>query len=141
MKQKIFLLMALMAAAITFSACSSDDDDNNANSAIVGTWYTEDDGYSEEITFQKNGTVSSTTASLRYSSIRYRDGGTYSLNGNKLTIHWTKWETWDNESSSWRTNGEDDETVVITISISDNKLIFLSMEGEESYTPVVYTRQ
>ena len=29
MKQKIILLMALIAATITFCACSSDDDDND----------------------------------------------------------------------------------------------------------------
>lgn len=140
MKQKIFLFMALLAATITFCACSSDDD-NNENSPIVGTWYSEDNGYSDMITFQKNGAVSAITTSLQYSSIRYRDTGTYSLNGNKLTIHWTKWETWNNESNSWRTNNEDEETVVITISISNNKLTFLSMEGEEDYDPIVYTRQ
>lgn len=132
--------MALLVAAITFSACSSDDDDNN-NSSIVGTWYTEDNGYSDEITFQKNGTVSAITTSLQYSSLKYRDSGTYHLNGNKLTIHWTRLETWDNGSKVWRITDEYDETIVITITLSDNKLTFLSMEGEEDYSPIVYTRR
>lgn len=43
MKQKIFLLMALIAATITFNACSSSDDDNNDEPQTktyseVGVW-------------------------------------------------------------------------------------------------------
>lgn len=58
MRQKTILLMALIAAIITFSACSSDDDDNKiSTSSLVGKWYAEDEGYCCEFQFNANGTL------------------------------------------------------------------------------------
>lgn len=142
MKQNFILLMTLMAAIITFSACSSDDDDNaGSNSSIIGTWYGEDDGYGTEFQFTSSGTVTATETMLSTPTSRVRDTGSYSLNGNKLTIRWTKSETWNNLSQKWVTDDEETETVVLTIGISGNKLTFYSMEGEEDEEPIVFTRR
>lgn len=137
MRHKIFLLLALLAATITFTACSSDDDnEKQGNTKIVGTWTTNTDGYTDEIRFLSNGTC--------YENIpadEYRYTGSYKLNGNKLTIRWTKGESWNSCTKSWETDDEEPETVVITIGINGNKLTFYSMEGEEDNDPVVYTRK
>lgn len=142
MKQKFILLMTLIAAVITFSACSSDDDDKaSSNSPIVGTWYGEDGGYATEFLFTSGGAVTATETKLSVPTSRVRDTGTYRLNGNKLTIRWTKFEIWNNFTQKWVTDDEEVETVVLTIGINGNKLTFYSMEGEEDGDPIVYTRR
>lgn len=131
-----------MAAVVCIglSACSSDDDDkDNSPSSIVGTWVHSEDGDTETIEFKKDGTVTDVDS---YGSSRDRSTGTYRLNGNKLIINWTKWEEWNSQTNSWEVDeDEEPETVVITIKIEGNKLTLLSMEGEEDYESVVYTRQ
>ena len=65
MRQKLFLLLALFAATITFGACSSDDDgDKTSAESLVGTWYCEMDGYGCEFQFTADGTVTYTVVEL-----------------------------------------------------------------------------
>ena len=94
--KKLFLIVAAMFAAVSFSACSDDDDKMNPNN-IIGTWQIieihENDSYSDEIwptesdyytyTFNENGTA----------ILKWHDGSNeeynynYSINGNVLTMN------------------------------------------------------
>lgn len=86
-------MLAMMVAALSFTACGSDDDEidngGDSNASIVGTWelisfdvvkgsnYL-DDGLNtgDRITFKSDGTYYSTDG----------DRGIWKLNGNTLTI-------------------------------------------------------
>lgn len=123
MKQKIILLMALIAATITFSACSSDDDDDKVStSSLVGKWYAEDEGYGCEFQFNANGTLTYIETMLDAPTSKVRDSGTYKLDANKLTLHWTKSETWSNYSQQWIVDDTSTETAVVKISLKGNQL-------------------
>lgn len=123
MKQKIILLMALIAATITFSACSSDDDDDKVStSSLVGKWYAEDEGYGCEFQFNADGTLTYIETMLDAQTSKVRDSGTYKLDGNKLTLHWTKSETWSNYSQQWIVDDTSTETAVVRISLRGNQL-------------------
>ena len=94
--KKLFLIMAAMFAAVSFSACSDDDDKDVNPNQIIGTWQViecqETDRDSDEIwptpndyytyTFKDNGTA----------ILKWHDGSnevynyTYSINGNMLTM-------------------------------------------------------
>ena len=95
--KKLFLIVAAMFAAVSFSACS-DDDDKDKDASIVGTWeYTHLTGYDNGVivvdkdipkddepmhylTFNSNGTWTE-----EYPNSGHTSKGTYSINGDKLT--------------------------------------------------------
>lgn len=141
MKQKIYFLMLLFASVFTLGSCSSDDEqDVDATSSIVGTWSTENDSRSEELQFLADGTCYE-NFSLTGTSARMRYTGSYSLNGNKLTIHWIKYQGWNPLDNSWMDVDTDPETIVVTVKITETTMTFLSMEGEKDNSPVIYTRK
>ncbi|WP_196011784.1 lipocalin family protein [Alistipes onderdonkii] len=94
--KKLFLIVAAMFAAVSFSACSDDDDNKINPNNIVGTWQIieihENDSYSDEkwptesdyytYTFSENGTA----------ILKWYDGSnevynyTYTIAGNELTL-------------------------------------------------------
>lgn len=142
MKQKIIFLMALIAATITFSACSSDDDDNKiSTSSIIGKWYTEDEGYGCEFQFNADGTLTYIETMLDAPTSKVRDSGTYKLDGNKLTLHWTKSETWSNYSQQWIVDDTSTETAVVKISLKGNQLTLYPDTPGDSSKPVTFTRE
>ena len=142
MKQKIIFLMALIAATITFSACSSDDDDNKiSTSSIIGKWYTEDEGYGCEFQFNADGTLTYIETMLDAPTSKVRDSGTYKLDGNKLTLHWTKSETWSNYSQQWVVDDTSTETAVVRISLKGNQLTLYPDKSDDSSKPVTFTRE
>ena len=142
MKQKIIFLMALIAATITFSACSSDDDDDKiSTSSLVGKWYTEDEGYGCEFQFNADGTLTYIETMLDAPTSKVRDSGTYKLDGNKLTLHWTKSETWSNYSQQWVVDDTSTETAVVRISLKGNQLILSPDDPGDSSKPVIFTRE
>ena len=142
MRQKIILLMALIAATITFSACSSDDDDDKVStSSLVGKWYAEDDGYGCEFQFNADGTLTYIETMLDAPTSKVRDSGTYKLDGNKLTLHWTKSETWSNYSQQWIVDDTSTETAVVRISLKGNKLTLSPDDPGDSSKPVTFTRE
>lgn len=131
--------MTLLAAVITFTACSSDDDSSISNS-IIGIWHTENDTRTEELQFLSDGTCYQ-ELDITGSSARLRYTGSYSLEGNKLTIHWIKYQGWNPLTYSWLDVDADPQTEVITIKITGSTLTFVSMNGKTVNTPVVYTRR
>lgn len=142
MKQKIIFLMALIAATITFSACSSDDDDNKiSTSSIIGKWYTEDEGYGCEFQFNADGTLTYIETMLDAPTSKVRDSGTYKLDGNKLTLHWTKSETWSNYSQQWVVDDTSTETAVVRISLKGNQLTLYPDKSDDSSKPVTFTQE
>lgn len=142
MKQKIILLMALIAVTITFSACSSDDDDNKiSTSSLVGKWYAEDEGYGCEFQFNADGTLTYIETMLDAPTSKVRDSGTYKLDGNKLTLHWAKSETWSNYSQQWVVDDTSTETAVVRISLKGNKLTLSPDDPGDSSKPVIFTRE
>lgn len=142
MKQKIILLMALIAATITFSACSSDDDDDKVStSSLVGKWYAEDEGYGCEFQFNADGTLTYIETMLDAQTSKVRDSGTYKLDGNKLTLHWTKSETWSNYSQQWVVDDTSTETAVVRISLRGNQLPLYPNTPGDSSKPVTFTRE
>ena len=142
MKQKIILLMALIAATITFSACSSDDDDDKVStSSLVGKWYAEDEGYGCEFQFKADGTLTYIETMLDAPTSKVRDSGTYKLDGNKLTLHWTKSETWSNYRQQWVVGDTSTETAVVKVSIKGNQLILYPDKTDDSSKPVTFTRK
>lgn len=141
MKQKIYLLMLLFVAVFTLGSCSSDDDENETTGAsIVGTWIDENDTSDGGLQFLSDGTCYDYFF-LPDLSARMRYVGRYTLNGNKLTIHWTKYQTWNQLINSWIDVDTDSEIVVITVKITKTTLTFISMEGEDYNSPVVYRRK
>lgn len=142
MKQKIILLMALIAATITFSACSSDnDDDNVSTSSLVGTWYGEDEGYGCEFEFKADGTVTYIETMRDAPTSKVRDSGTYQLDGNRLTLYWTQSETWSNYRLQWVVDDTSTETAVVKVSIKGNQLILYPDKTDDSSKPVTFTRK
>lgn len=142
MKQKIILLMALIAATITFSACSSDDDDDKVStSSLVGKWYAEDEGYGCEFQFNADGTLTYIETMLDATTSKVRDSGTYKLDANKLTLHWTKSETWSNYSQKWIVDDTSTETAVVKISLKGNQLTLSPDKSDDSSKPVTFTRE
>lgn len=142
MKQKIILLMALIAATITFSACSSDDDEDKVStSSLVGKWYAEDEGYGCEFQFNADGTLTYIETMLDAPTSKVRDSGTYKLDGNKLTLHWTKSETWSNYRQQWVVDDTSTETAVVKVSIKGNQLILYPDKTDDSSKPVTFTRK
>ena len=142
MRQKIILLMALIAATITFSACSSDDDDDKVStSSLVGKWYAEDEGYGCEFQFNADGTLTYIETMLDAPTSKVRDSGTYKLDGNKLTLYWAKSETWSNYSQQWVVDDTNTETAVVRISLKGNKLTLYPDDPGDSSKPVTFTRE
>ena len=142
MKQKIILLMALIAATITFNACSSDnDDDSVSTSSLVGTWYGEDQGYGCEFQFKADGTMTYIETMLDAPTSKVRDSGTYLLDGNRLTLHWTQSETWSNYRQQWVVDDTSTETTVDKVSIKGNQLTLYPDKSDDSSKPVTFTRK
>ena len=142
MKQKIILLMTLIAATITFSACSSDDDDDKiSTSSLVGKWYAKNEGYGCEFQFNADGTLTYIETMLDAPTSKVRDSGTYKLDGNKLTLHWTKSETWSNYSQQWVVDDTSTETAVVRISLKGNQLTLYPDKSDDSSKPVTFTQE
>lgn len=142
MKQKIILLMALIAATITFSACSSDDDDDKiSTSSLVGKWYAEDEGYGCEFQFNADGTLTYIETMLDAPTSKVRDSGTYKIDGNKLTLYWAKSETWSNYSQQWVVDDTSTETAVVRISLKGNQLTLSPDNPGDNSKPVIFTRE
>lgn len=142
MKQKIILLMALIAATITFSACSSDDDDDKVStSSLVGKWYAEDEGYGCEFQFNTDGTLTYIETMLDATTSKVRDSGTYKLDGNRLMLYWAKSETWSNYSQQWIVDDTSTETAVVKISLKGNQLTLYPDKSDDSSKPVTFTRE
>lgn len=72
---------------------------------------------------------------------KVRDSGTYKLDGNKLTLHWTKSETWSNYSQQWVVDDTSTETAVVRISLKGNKLTLYPDNPGDSSKPVTFTRE
>lgn len=143
MKQKIILLMALVAATITFCACSSDDDDDDKSSAssLVGTWYGVDNGYGCEFQFKADGTMTYIETMLDAPASKVRDSGTYQLDGNRLTLHWTKSETWSSYRQQWVVDDTSTETAIVKISLQGKQLTLYPNESDDGSKPVTFTRE
>lgn len=142
MRQKTILLMALIAATITFSACSSDDDDDKVStSSLVGKWYAEDEGYGCEFQFNADGTLTYIETMLDAATSKVLDSGTYKFDGNKLTLHWTKSETWSNYSQQWIVDDTSTETAVVKISLKGNQLTLYPGKSDDSSKLVTFTRE
>ena len=123
-----------------FTACSSDDNDNVVNSPIVGTWTTSNITETTELAFNANGSVIENSTLKRNGAIREYIGS-YSVNNDKLTINWEKYRDFNSVSREWSDYTTDRETVVITFTIKDKTLTFVSMEGEATFSPTYYTRK
>lgn len=136
---KNFLFLLAMLPIVLFTACSSDDD-NVVNSPIVGTWTTSDGAETAEITFRPNGSVTE-NSTLKWNGDMKEYVGSYSVNDGKLTINWEKRRRFNSVSKEWSGYTENKETVVITFSIKDNAMTFLSMRGETLDTPTYYTKK
>lgn len=142
MKQKIILLMALIAATITFCAFSSDDDDDKVStSSLVGKWYAEDEGYGCEFQFNADGTLTYIGTMLDATTSKVRDNGTYKLDGNRLMLYWAKSETWSNYSQQWIVDDTSTETAVVKISLKGNQLTLYPDTPGDSSKPVTFTRE
>lgn len=137
MKKSLFLI-GLLLSFISFSACSSSDD--KISSPIVGTWTTSDVMETSEITFNSNGTATENRTLKRNGAMR-EYVGTYGVVNNKLTINWKKYRDFNSVSREWSNYTNDEETVIITFSIKDDMLIFLSMDGEKEQNPIYHTRK
>ncbi|WP_212124786.1 hypothetical protein [Bacteroides pyogenes] len=137
MKKSLFLI-GLLLSFISFSACSSSDD--KISSPIVGTWITSDVMETSEITFNSNGTATENRTLKRNGAMR-EYVGTYGVVNNKLTINWKKYRDFNSVSREWSNYTNDEETVIITFSIKDDMLIFLSMDGEKEQNPIYHTRK
>lgn len=139
MKKYLLFLLAFLPMVL-FTACSSDDDDNVINSSIVGTWTTSDITETTELAFNANGSVIENSTLKRNGAIREYIGS-YSVNNDKLTINWEKYRDFNSVSKEWSDYTTDRETVIITFTIKDKTLTFVSMEGETTYSPIYYTRK
>ena len=125
---------------VVFTACSSDDNDNVVNSPIVGTWTTSNITETTELAFNANGSVIENSTLKRNGAIREYTGS-YSVDNDKLTINWEKYRDFNSVSREWSDYTTDRETVVITFTIKDKTLTFVSMEGEATFSPTYYTRK
>ena len=91
------LLLAMMVAALGFTACGDDDEEDDSGSGyssfLVGTWQVEDeDSYADEVEyvqFKSNGT---------YINVQYDEDGLYITKGT--------WNVSDNELTMKETDGE-----------------------------------
>lgn len=141
MRQKLFLLLALFAATITFGACSSDDDgDKTSADALVGTWYCETDGYGCEFQFTADGTVTYTETMLEDATSRSRDTGTYRLSGSTLSLHWTKSESWSNYRGEWTIDDTDVEDATVRVRVKGKELTLSPVNADDG-SPVTFTRK
>jgi len=95
--KKLFLIVAALFVAVSFSACS-DEDDQDVGSSIIGTWeykhftaydhgvlledtdILKDDEPMHYLTFNGNGTWTE-----EYPNSGHTSKGTYSINWNELT--------------------------------------------------------
>ncbi len=121
---KIFKYLLIMIVALTVSVSSCSDDDDPVN-ALVGTWeYTESEG-GEEFIFSLTIKETLTGTALI----------TYTFEGEIEEVV--------TESFTWSTDGNkltliiDGETVMLTYSISSNKLMLKFQDD----APLVFTRQ
>ncbi len=83
MKKGLFLMIAMMAGVLTFSACGSDDSNDSGlsikQSDVIGTWVTTIDGNSSTFEFDGDGTYVVNIGTIN----RYI--GKWTLSGN--TVH------------------------------------------------------
>lgn len=137
MKKYLLFLLAFLPMVV-FMACSSDDD--VINNPIVGTWTVSNEFEDSETTFNSNGTVSEISTSMK-SGDKWEYVGSYSINGDKLTINWEKSRKYNAAIKTWSSYSKEKETVVITFKIKDNELIYLGMDGEEQNSPIYHIRK
>lgn len=103
-KRNLFRLMALMMVTtlcMGFTACGDDDDEGN-DSPIVATW-TNSSNDNQQYQFKSNGDVVNHVVNPKFKGVTDQElsdsevekyvYGTYSLNGNRFTITWTKEKT------------------------------------------------
>lgn len=126
------MMLAMMFAALSFTACSSDDDGNKGGSGgnVVGTWMCD---AQKELGFEVEG-----TSSIDY--IQFKEDGTMiSVN---LTIYdekvWGEYTPKDEvyvEYGTWKTSDgklymtDSEGTNIATYSVSGNKLTMNSTSG------------
>ena len=85
------MMLAIMVAALSFTACGSDDDGDAANTSIVGVWECTSAHYGEWESYLKEnlkaGDVLTLNADKTY-TVRGNDNesGTYSVKGSTLTF-------------------------------------------------------
>lgn len=139
MKKCIVFLLALMPM-LMLNSCSSSDDEDAINHPIVGTWVYTDNTETNETTFSSNGTVTD-LSTLKRNGAKREYIGSFSVNNDKLTITWNKYRDYNSVSREWSDYTNDNETVVITFTIKNDQLIFLSMEGEKENRPIYHTRK
>lgn len=111
MKQKIFLLTALLAASITFNACSSDDDDSNSDEPQATT-------YSEVGVWESGNyfvSLSSDHFLTAYVAPNFIDCGTYTRNDNVITSN----NSYYAKSTTYTIKSIDDKSMVIEVAYTD----------------------
>ena len=91
-----FFAMLMTASSLVLTSCSSDDDeigDNNYAEMIVGSWKNkiaiDDDWYGDGYTrFYSDGTYKDVEIDMYYGSKEVtHSSGTWSISGNKITMH------------------------------------------------------
>jgi len=105
MKKLKFWFMAMIAvvATVSLTACSDDEKDEPdvIDSPIIGTWvYDKSPDYYEEITFSANGKYVM-CAHEPYSDDHFYEEGTYTVNGDNVTLKCTKIAELDGVNSDY----------------------------------------
>ena len=115
------MMLAMMVAALSFTACGDDDDEDEVGSTnssfLVGTWSVdEEDSYDEEfeyVQYKSNGT---------YINVQHDEDGLYISKGT--------WKANDNEISMKETEGDlKGSTYTYTILSKGQTQITVSMWG------------
>lgn len=137
----ILCMLLLALCSMVFVSCSDDDDDGESNSStsIVGTWVcVEKDGkytHTSTATFNADKTFLATEEDTGESAT-YKIKGTYSVNGDKLSVTVTEIvDPYEFEDEEWH-KVESSETDTTKFEIKGDKLYLTSEEGT-----VVYTRK
>jgi len=144
MKKYLFLMLAVLSMAVTFTACSSDDESTGRDARLVGAWMASDGG--DEVTFNADGTV---THMEKYGSSIYTltiykwEGEWATTNDSKLKLHWTKGQSVKFGQSNWKDVEDAEERSTINYTISNNgKTLTLNNVEEEGYSNTnIYTKE
>ncbi|KWW27946.1 MAG: hypothetical protein AUK63_2098 [bacterium P3] len=137
----VFVMLAMMVAALSFTACGDDDDDNADNSGgnVVGTWVAD---AQKELGIEIEGTSSThyfqfkadgSMVSVDVNSYDRSVWGEYTPDDEVIVERGT-WKTADGKL--YMTDSEGTETALF--SVSDNKLTLTSTSG--IIVKITYTR-